>query len=64
MDKITAYKKEVLIEHFKELLQGMLEGEEELKTIGYFVDVDPYSKTALRGTIRLEIEINDVSDIF
>lgn len=62
MDRITLYKKEVLVEHFKELLDGMLE--DKFETFGQFVDVDFDTKTALKGTIRLEIEINDVSDMF
>ena len=61
MDRITLYKKEVLVEHFKELLDGMLS---EDKTFGQFVDMNFVSKTALKGTIRLEIEINDVTDMF
>lgn len=61
MDRITLYKKEVLVEHFKELLDGMLN---EDKTFGQFVDMDLNNKTALKGTIRLEIEINDISDMF
>lgn len=63
MDRITLYKKEVLVEHFKELLDGML-SEDNFKTIGQFVDMDFDTKTALKGTIRLEIEITDISDIF
>lgn len=63
MDRITLYKKEVLVEHFKELLDGML-NDDKFETFGQFVDVDFNAKTALKGTIRLEIEINDISDIF
>ncbi len=63
MDRITLYKKEVLVEHFKELLDGML-NEDNFETFGTFVDMDFDTKTALKGTIRLEIEINDISDIF
>lgn len=62
MDRITLYKKEVLVEHFKELLDGMLE--DKFETFGQFVDVDFDTKTALKGTIRIELEINDVSDMF
>ena len=55
-----AYKKETVEEHFKELLNKMLE---ENQHFGTFQDVDLLNKRVVKGTIRIELEISDLEDI-